>query len=84
MSTSSTPWGTRLSIRRHLPSRYTAGPCRLKDYDPDRHLGEVIYLFCRDPRAQPRIWRRPIEANGVLARGAAYAPNDIGRRPEAD
>jgi len=40
---------------------------RLKDYDPERHLGEVIYLFCRGIHAPNRgIWRRPIEANGVL------------------
>ena len=41
---------------------------RLKDYDPERHLGEVIYLFCRGIHAPNRgIWRRPMEANGVLA-----------------
>ena len=50
-----------LALHRWLKSR-------LKDYDPDRHLGEVIYLFCRGIHAPNRgIWRRPIEANGVLA-----------------
>ena len=41
---------------------------RLTHYDPDKHLGDVIYLFCRGINAPNRgSWKRPIEAAGVLA-----------------
>ena len=41
---------------------------RLPHYDPGTHLGDVIYLFCRGVNAPNRgIWKRPIEAAGVLA-----------------
>ena len=55
---------------------------RLPHYDPDKHLGDVIYLFCRESM-------RPIVAFGSdrlkqpvysLLRSIAYAPNDIGGR----
>jgi exodeoxyribonuclease V beta subunit len=50
-----------LALHRWLKSR-------LANYDPEKHLGEVIYLFCRGVDAPNRgIWRRPIEMNGVLA-----------------
>ena len=41
---------------------------RLTHYDPEKHLGDVIYLFCRGVNAPNRgSWRRSIEAAGVLA-----------------
>ena len=41
---------------------------RLPEYDPVRHLGDVIYLFCRGVQATNQgIWRRSIEVGGVIA-----------------
>ena len=41
---------------------------RLPEYDPTRHLGDVIYLFCRGVQATNQgIWRRSIETDGVIA-----------------
>ncbi len=49
-----------LALHRWLKSR-------LADYDPHKHLGDVIYLFCRGIHStNGGIWRRAIEASGVL------------------
>jgi exodeoxyribonuclease V beta subunit len=50
-----------LALHRWLKSRLT-------NYDPNKHLGDVIYLFCRGINGPNRgIWKRPMEAHGVLA-----------------
>ena len=50
-----------LALHRWLKSRLT-------NYDPNKHLGDVMYLFCRGINAPNRgIWKRPMEAHGVLA-----------------
>jgi exodeoxyribonuclease V beta subunit len=50
-----------LALHRWLESR-------LPDYDPNQHLGDVIYLFCRGIQSNNAgLWRRPLEAAGILA-----------------
>jgi exodeoxyribonuclease V beta subunit len=50
-----------LALHRWLGSR-------LPDYDPDRHLGDVTYLFCRGIHSNNAgLWRRPLETPGILA-----------------
>ena len=41
---------------------------RMPNYDPETHLGDVIYLFCRGIDAPSQgIWRGKLETTGILA-----------------
>ena len=50
-----------LALHRWLQSR-------MPNYDPETHLGDVIYLFCRGIDAPSQgIWRGKLETTGILA-----------------